>query len=1533
MVDTTIDELDSDFGPGDFSLREAIAQANATEGHDTITFAESMFGRDLYANIRLAESLGQMKITDSVSILIPNADWGLVIQANNLTGVDARVFDIAETADEVNLTGFELHGGTALQGGAIRSLTNGELILNGVWFNGNNSQSLGGSLFFRNSTVRISEGSFYAGSALQGGAIYGSGGSLFINNSELSYNDATGTSGGGGAIYGLGTDIVISNSTISGGVSETVGGGIAAYGGSLTINNSTVAFNSAAQSGGGVWVDELATLNATSSLFASNTASSAADVFGTFASASHTLVQDANGAVGIANGDSGNNLVGQDPLLGDRVGYNGWQESSYPLMPGSPAINAGLNPDNLPFDQRGSGFARVFGSAADIGAFEVHPLTLNSITFAGESLPQNQRLEPVSQQPLVFVAEFQGALETGGAWNAGDFVSNAVQLINLASSEIFPLTSKGHSTRDGVSRITLSSEQTLTDGDYRLSFISSAAGTQTIAGVLLDGEPLGSDTAGTPTGDGVPGGDYHVDFTIDHAPLPLDVKRIEPTGSLLFHADAESWLHGADDTDQYTFGASAGQYLALSVAPPANETITARLTGPDGFVVNAAVGDNGAVMIQSSRLPADGTYTIEVTGAGPTLYAIELALGGTSESLMVGDSSESAPFRIDREIGSGASHPWTVLGHSNAGVSGIAYTKTNAPQRFVDISDTGTLLDFTSSVKTPFTSTVGNTLFPAGDLFIHETGGISKGDETFYRFNYPLPVSEDYESALLPFWGVTGDEAGSVFVQETLVDGFQTLIVQWNEVSYYNDSGSGNFQLQLFAPDAPILARFVYPDVDFENEWNDGGKSATIGVQARPDIFAQVGYDEATVQNGDVIEFSADPPQTTSDVDAYTFDWSATDSDHVDIVFSALGYLDPSRTKIELLNTDGQTVLATATNKFDNRPVENADLGIYDFALTQHGTYTIRVTSDTPGNYSLAVFDSSSLELEPNDAADGFVNQLSSDSPHQGFLSGIAFAADFSDGDEPSLDGFTIDSESPGLWHVSSRRGSDAGHSSPHSLFFGMEETDEGGGNDREARVLSSPIDLRSFDSASLSFRYWHDLGLGSNVDLNISTDGGLTYQYLGWVSNTDGLFKDKQIDLTSYAGSIVQLGVTYERYSDTPESGEGFYMDDIVVSGSDTSDRYQLSLEASDPVTLTVETPFNSPLASMPNTLVPAIEVLKPDGTALEVDRVAFDGKQSTVSFTAPIGGEYTVIVRAESGAGEYILENSVSRDAVIIMPSAGELRLEMIDNQVAAAMGETILFRTDGNSLHHVIIQGTTGSDRLVVNSDVINRLLPEAKMIQFIGNGADDEFEFTDTGWSMGANVMVGERSMRQAVHSSGATIQLDTSRAWRNVVEALDVNNQGGITASDALAVINELTERLYSASDGLLTSDGSAASPSAPGALARYLDVNGDGKVSPSDALQVINALAEMLPGNQSGESGELVASDLLLTQNAEVERLVRDQTWIPEFESKQAVHAPAMQTPKAVLLPQIESESEEGNSEESDPLDVDLVDQLFALFP
>ena len=57
---------------------------------------------------------------------------------------------------------------------------------------------------------------------------------------------------------------------------------------------------------------------------------------------------------------------------------NGGTTRTHMVLSGSPAIDAGNNAANVSFDQRGSGYPRVIGSSADIGAYE---LDTNDVIF------------------------------------------------------------------------------------------------------------------------------------------------------------------------------------------------------------------------------------------------------------------------------------------------------------------------------------------------------------------------------------------------------------------------------------------------------------------------------------------------------------------------------------------------------------------------------------------------------------------------------------------------------------------------------------------------------------------------------------------------------------------------------------------------------------------------------------------------------------------------------------------------------------------------------------------------------------------------------------------------------------------------------------------------------------------------------------------------------------------------------------------------------------------------------------------------
>lgn len=207
--------------------------------------------------------------------------------------------------------------------------------------------------------------------AIRGGGIY---------NSTIDSNFSQGR-GGGIATFG---DLIVSNSTISGNRAQVeIGGGVFMRPlSALWLDNSTIAFNHAGLDGGGIW------LNATGSYFQSSI------VFGNvvdfevdddtghdlgnrknrYSSAAERTIGGSANLIGISGGlfTTPPDTLNVDPLLGP-LASNGGLTRTHALSPGSPAVDSGSNPGGLASDQRGGPFARVYGGAADIGAYEWQP--------------------------------------------------------------------------------------------------------------------------------------------------------------------------------------------------------------------------------------------------------------------------------------------------------------------------------------------------------------------------------------------------------------------------------------------------------------------------------------------------------------------------------------------------------------------------------------------------------------------------------------------------------------------------------------------------------------------------------------------------------------------------------------------------------------------------------------------------------------------------------------------------------------------------------------------------------------------------------------------------------------------------------------------------------------------------------------------------------------------------------------------------------------------------------------------------------
>ena len=199
---------------------------------------------------------------------------------------------------------------------------------------------------------------------LRGGGA-ASAGSTSITRCTIDSN----TAGYGGGLFQLGTSstVGIYESTISGNAGGK-GGGVYSQA-PLAIDNSTVAFNSGTQSFGG-GIQASASVVATSSIFARNTNTNGVNpdivlATGKTLTGSNNLVMSINNVPlpGVV-------VTSLDPRMAP-LGDHGGPTRTHALLAGSPAIDAGSNPQALASDQRGPGFARESPTGRpDIGAYE-----------------------------------------------------------------------------------------------------------------------------------------------------------------------------------------------------------------------------------------------------------------------------------------------------------------------------------------------------------------------------------------------------------------------------------------------------------------------------------------------------------------------------------------------------------------------------------------------------------------------------------------------------------------------------------------------------------------------------------------------------------------------------------------------------------------------------------------------------------------------------------------------------------------------------------------------------------------------------------------------------------------------------------------------------------------------------------------------------------------------------------------------------------------------------------------------------------
>ncbi|WP_417385100.1 choice-of-anchor Q domain-containing protein [Gimesia sp.] len=259
----------NDSGAG--SLRDAIAQANANEGADTITFDAALAGQSIVLS-------DELWISDDLTLTGLGADQ-LTLDANR----QSRIFEITDNNSQalisVVMSGLSLINGYEFggDGGAIFNREN--LTVLDCTFSNNEVDFDGGSIWNGvDNILNVERCIFSHNEASHGGGIYNISGTLSVSDSSFVGNIASSRGGGISTLSSLG-EVYVTNSTFAGNTAEWLGGGIYSEAKLLNVSGSEFSENSA-RDGAGIYNKKsftnsfTAKLNVFESRFLDNHASS-----------------------------------------------------------------------------------------------------------------------------------------------------------------------------------------------------------------------------------------------------------------------------------------------------------------------------------------------------------------------------------------------------------------------------------------------------------------------------------------------------------------------------------------------------------------------------------------------------------------------------------------------------------------------------------------------------------------------------------------------------------------------------------------------------------------------------------------------------------------------------------------------------------------------------------------------------------------------------------------------------------------------------------------------------------------------------------------------------------------------------------------------------------------------------------------------------------------------------------------------------------------------------------------------------------
>lgn len=271
-VNKSDDTNDGVCSGGDCSLREAVDNANACPGNQTINLPADAYILTIDGDNEDLNATGDLDITDDLVIIGTGAP--------SINGHIERAFHI-HSGIVVTMDGIWLTDGDAIYGGGL--VNEGFLNLNDFTCNYNNvsippggmGDAMGGCIF-NTGVTHINNGHFLENTAGYGGAIYNlAWGAVEVVDSSLTGNSADNL---GGAVWNdVDADIHLYTSTLEQNQAGYRGGAVWSHG-TVNLDGTVIIDNQAADFGGGIYLWEgFATVD--NSWLTLNTAGAGAGVY------------------------------------------------------------------------------------------------------------------------------------------------------------------------------------------------------------------------------------------------------------------------------------------------------------------------------------------------------------------------------------------------------------------------------------------------------------------------------------------------------------------------------------------------------------------------------------------------------------------------------------------------------------------------------------------------------------------------------------------------------------------------------------------------------------------------------------------------------------------------------------------------------------------------------------------------------------------------------------------------------------------------------------------------------------------------------------------------------------------------------------------------------------------------------------------------------------------------------------------------------------------------------------------------------